>query len=166
VLVLEKDQRELAPDVEAAAAAAFRSTAPHIVQPHVIMARCRQLLIEHLPDVYEQLLRAGVVDQAAIDSARLAMLRHFIFGAPAPVQPPLTADRVTYAQLRTAALFDQTAFRAFWRILGMIRRPEEEYTDPQIVARTHETLREHGSGPQVVQPTREQLLAALDARAR
>jgi 2-polyprenyl-6-methoxyphenol hydroxylase-like FAD-dependent oxidoreductase len=104
-------------------------------------------------------------DQAAIDSARLASLRHFIFGDPAPVQPSLTADRVTYAQLRIAALYDSTAFRAFWRIMGMIRRPEEEYTDPLIVARTHETLCEHGSGPQIVQPTREQLLAALGTKA-
>ena len=71
---------------------------------------------------------------------------------------------MTYAQLRTAALYDATAFRAFWRIMGMIRRPEEEYRDPQIVARTHEILREHGSGPQIVQPTREELLAALNTR--
>src|SRR5262245_41688656 len=62
VLVLEKDRLELAPDVESAAAWAFRSSAPQIVQPHIIMARCRQLLIEHLPDVYEQSLRAGIVE--------------------------------------------------------------------------------------------------------
>jgi 2-polyprenyl-6-methoxyphenol hydroxylase-like FAD-dependent oxidoreductase len=62
VLVLEKDRLALAPDVESAAASAFRSTAPQIVQPHIIMARCRQLLREHLPDVYEQLLGAGIVE--------------------------------------------------------------------------------------------------------
>jgi 2-polyprenyl-6-methoxyphenol hydroxylase-like FAD-dependent oxidoreductase len=62
VLVLEKDRLELAPDAEAAASSAFRSSAPHIVQPHLIMARCRQLFIEHLPDVYEALIRAGVVE--------------------------------------------------------------------------------------------------------
>jgi hypothetical protein len=111
-------------------------------------------VVDHIVPFYE--------DQAAIDSARLAMLRHAIFGAPAPEQPSLTADRVTYAQLRTAALYDATAFRAFWRIMGMIRRPEEEYRDPQIVARTHVILREHGSGPQIVQPSREELLAALN----
>ena len=48
----------------------------------------------------------------------------------------------------------------------MIRRPEQEYIDPQIIARTHETLREHGSGPQIVQPSREQLLAALNTRVQ
>jgi hypothetical protein len=37
--------------VESAAAAAFRPAAPQIVQPHIVMARCRQLLIERLPDV-------------------------------------------------------------------------------------------------------------------
>src|SRR5262249_15614278 len=30
------------------------------VQPHIVMARCRQLLLEYLPDVYQQLLEAGV----------------------------------------------------------------------------------------------------------
>jgi glycine/D-amino acid oxidase-like deaminating enzyme len=60
VLVLEKDRLEAAPTVESAAASAFRPTAPHIVQPHIVMARCRLLLIEHLPDVYAGLLGAGV----------------------------------------------------------------------------------------------------------
>ena len=113
-------------------------------------------VVEHIVPFYE--------DQAAIDSTRLANLRHVIFGAPAPEPPSLTADRVTYAQLRTAALYDPAAFRAFWRIMGMIRRPEDEYRDPQIVARTHAILREHGSGPQIIQPSREQLLAALRTR--
>src|SRR5689334_20784128 len=60
VLVVDKDRLELALDLESAARSAFRSTAPHIVQPHIIMARCRQLLITHLPDIYEGLLDAGV----------------------------------------------------------------------------------------------------------
>src|ERR1700722_17656203 len=62
VVVLERDCLTPAPDVESAAAAAFRPTAPQIVQPHIIMARCRQLLIEHLPDVYAGLLAAGVAE--------------------------------------------------------------------------------------------------------
>jgi len=111
---------------------------------------------EHIVPFYQ--------DQAAIDSTRLAMLRHAIFDTPAPEQPSLTAARVTYGQLRTAALYDPTAFRAFWRIMGMIRRPEQEYSDPRIVARTHDTLREHGSGPPIDQPSREELLAALNTR--
>jgi glycine/D-amino acid oxidase-like deaminating enzyme len=51
VLVLEKDRVEPAPDVESAAASAFRAAAPQIVQPHIVMARCRELLLERLPDV-------------------------------------------------------------------------------------------------------------------
>src|SRR5207244_10801628 len=39
-----------------------RPSAPQIVQPHLIMARCRQLLIERLPDVYSGLLAAGVAE--------------------------------------------------------------------------------------------------------
>jgi 2-polyprenyl-6-methoxyphenol hydroxylase-like FAD-dependent oxidoreductase len=62
VLVVEKDRLELAPDIESAARSAFRSTAPQIVQPHIIMPRCRQLLVTHLPDVYEHLLGAGIVE--------------------------------------------------------------------------------------------------------
>ena len=61
-LVLERDSLQPAPDVESAAAAAFRPSAPQIVQPHIVMARCRQLLIERLPDVYAGLLAAGVAE--------------------------------------------------------------------------------------------------------
>ncbi len=117
-----------------------------------------ELVAEHVVPYYE--------DQVAIDSARLAMLRHTISGAPAPDPPPVTSDRVTYAQLRTAALFDPTAFRAFWTVMGMMDRPDEVYTDPQVVASTHAALRHYGSGPMMAQPTRTQLLAALGDRAQ
>src|SRR5262245_44379314 len=62
VVVLEQDDLQPASDVESAASAAFRWTAPQIVQPHIVMARCRQLLIERLPDVYRALLSAGVAE--------------------------------------------------------------------------------------------------------
>ena len=61
-LVLERDSLHPAPDVEPAAASAFRPSAPQIVQPHIVMARCRQLLLERLPDVYAGLLAAGVAE--------------------------------------------------------------------------------------------------------
>jgi 2-polyprenyl-6-methoxyphenol hydroxylase-like FAD-dependent oxidoreductase len=61
-VVLERDGLEPAPDVESAAGAAFRPSAPQIVQPHIVMARCRQLLIDRLPDVYDGLLAAGVAE--------------------------------------------------------------------------------------------------------
>ncbi len=82
----------------------------------------------------------ATTDQAVIDVARLAMLRHAVFGAPAPDAAPVIADRVTYAQLRAAAPFDPAAFRAFWEIQGMVRRPDEVYTDPQVVACTKDVL--------------------------
>jgi hypothetical protein len=100
-------------------------------------------------------------DQAAIDQARLTTLRHNILDAPVPDPPPGASDRITYAQLRTAASVDPTAFRAFWKIMGMICRPEEVYTDSRVVACTQEALRQRGNGPPMIQPSREQLLAAL-----
>jgi 2-polyprenyl-6-methoxyphenol hydroxylase-like FAD-dependent oxidoreductase len=100
------------------------------------------------------------LDQAAIDAGRLAMMRHTIFGEPAP-PPPAAADRVSYPQLRVAGCYDPVAFRAFWTINGMTRPPDEVYTDPQVVACTRAVLARYGSGPPVAQPTREQLLAAL-----
>ena len=101
-------------------------------------------------------------DQAAIDAARLAMMRHTIFGEPA-LAPPTAADRVSYPQLRVAGCYDPVAFRAFWKINGMVCLPNEVYTDPYVVACTREALGRHGSGPPVAQPTRAQLLAALEA---
>jgi 2-polyprenyl-6-methoxyphenol hydroxylase-like FAD-dependent oxidoreductase len=62
VVVLEADGLDPAPDVESAAAAAFRPGAPQIPQPHIVMARCRELLRQRLPDVYAALLAAGVAE--------------------------------------------------------------------------------------------------------
>ena len=112
----------------------------------------------------DRLVGAHVVpfyhDQAGIDAARLAMMRHTIFGAPPP-RPSQTPGRVTYSQLRAAASWDPIAFRAFWKINGMICPPGEVYTDPDVVARVQEMLRRHGTAPPLAQPTREQLLTAL-----
>jgi 2-polyprenyl-6-methoxyphenol hydroxylase-like FAD-dependent oxidoreductase len=90
VLVLDRDPLEPAPDVESAAAAAFRPAAPQIVQPHIIMARCRELLREWLPDVLAGLLAAGVAE------APLAADRRF-----RPVRDPA----VFTAVLRTVPVF-------------------------------------------------------------
>lgn len=62
VVVIERDHLEPAPDVETAAATAFRASAPQIVQPHVLLATFRTLVRERLPDVYAALLAAGVVE--------------------------------------------------------------------------------------------------------
>jgi hypothetical protein len=70
-------------------------------------------------------------------------------------------DDVTYAQLRTAASFDPVAFRAFWKIMGMIVPAATIYTDPEVAFHTRAALARHGCEPYITQPTREQLLAAL-----
>jgi hypothetical protein len=113
-------------------------------------------------DLVEEHVAPFYADQAVIDAARLAVLRHRIAGAPAPPPPPDDGP-VTYAQLRAAAPFDPVAFRAFWTVMGMLRRPDEVYRDPEVVARTRAAVRAHGTAPPLVQPTRDQLLAALGA---
>jgi len=62
VLLLERESLEAAPDVEAAASGAFRTGAPQNYAAAHHHGRCRELLIEHLPDVYENLLAAGVAE--------------------------------------------------------------------------------------------------------
>ena len=59
VVLLDRDPMEPASDVEAAAAGAFRPAAPQVVQPHIVLPRCRLLLRRALPDVYYALLAAG-----------------------------------------------------------------------------------------------------------
>jgi hypothetical protein len=86
---------------------------------------------------------------------------HAVGDSVCTTNPTQGRGRVTHAQLRTAAMFGPTAFRAFWEIMGMIRQPEVVYTDPHVVACTDEVLRHQGSGPSMIQPTHEQLLAAL-----
>jgi flavin-dependent dehydrogenase len=115
----------------------------------------------HVDDLVGEQIHPYYEDQAAIDAGRLVMLRHAIEGTPAPDPPAPSAERVTYSQLRTAAMFDPTAFRGFWYVQGMIRRPEDVYSDPEVVASTQETLDQHKDDPPMPQPTRDQLLAAL-----
>jgi hypothetical protein len=102
-------------------------------------------------------------DQAVIDAGRLAMMRHAIFGAPPP-RPSPTPGRIAYPQLRAAASTHPTAFRALWKINGMLCPPDEVYTDPDVIACTQETLNRLGPPPPAAQPSRAQLLAALAGR--
>ncbi|MEU7812547.1 FAD-dependent oxidoreductase [Pseudonocardia sp. NPDC049154] len=69
VTVLEREPLEPAGSVEEAAGRAFRPTAPQIVQPHVLLARYRLLLRDHLPDVH-----AGLVGDGAVESRLEAQL--------------------------------------------------------------------------------------------
>jgi hypothetical protein len=103
-------------------------------------------------------------DQAAIDQARLAGLRHAIYGTQVPPPPAPGAGpdrRVSFAELRAAAAVDPVAFRGFWNVMGMLCPPDEVYTDPQVVACTRAAIRVHGTSSPVAQPDRATLLAAL-----
>ena len=99
-------------------------------------------------------------DQAVSDAARLAMLRHTVLGAPSPPAPD--PARVTFGQIRQAGQVDPVAFRAVWRLMGMIGRPSDAYDDPDLAARVRAALAA-GAPPAVRQPTRAQLEAALAA---
>ena len=124
VVLLDRDPVEPASGIEAAASG-FRPAVPHFVQPHIVLPRCRLLLRQVQPDVYDSLLAAGA-------------------GAGAATLP-----------------FDAIVFRAFWRVMGMLARPGDVYTDPGIVARTQGVLRSLGAAPAMTQPTHAQLEAAL-----
>ncbi len=109
-------------------------------------------------------------EQAAVDTARLAALRHTILGTPAPRTPPPDRERATFTQLRVAASFDPAVFRAFWNLMFMLCPPDEVYHDPHVVACTRQALRSHGLevlpprghvDPRIASPSRQQLLEAL-----
>ena len=68
VVLLDRDPIEPAADIEAAAASAFRPAVPQFVQPHVVLPRCRLLLRQALPDVYDALLAVGA-GEATLASA-------------------------------------------------------------------------------------------------
>jgi 2-polyprenyl-6-methoxyphenol hydroxylase-like FAD-dependent oxidoreductase len=103
-------------------------------------------------------------DQADVDAARLAVLRHTVLGAAPPAPPPDDRCRVTFAQVRAAASYDPVAFRAMWTIMGMLREPERLYCDPDLVSRVRATLASHPPGPPVTPPDRDRLHAALAPR--
>jgi 2-polyprenyl-6-methoxyphenol hydroxylase-like FAD-dependent oxidoreductase len=121
--------------------------------PAAQVASVDGLVDDHIRPYYE--------DQVATDEARLAAMRHHIEGAPAPEPLPPAADRITYAQLRTAAVYDPTAFRGLWELQGMIRPPNHVYLDPNIVDATLSTIELHRNDPPMAQPTTDQLLTAL-----
>jgi 2-polyprenyl-6-methoxyphenol hydroxylase-like FAD-dependent oxidoreductase len=73
------------------------------------------------------------LDQARVDSARLAALRHRALGTPLP-PPAHQVEDVTFPKLLAAAGAHPAALRAFWELMGMLRRPEDIYHDPEVVA--------------------------------
>jgi 2-polyprenyl-6-methoxyphenol hydroxylase-like FAD-dependent oxidoreductase len=118
VTLLERDRLAPHPDVETAAAAAFRPTAPQIVQPHIIMARCRELLVHKLPDVYQGLLAAGVT-QAPLHAQMPPSL---------PDKNPWPGDDQLIQLVTRRSTFDWVLMRAIATEPGVEFRPGVKVT--------------------------------------
>ena len=101
-------------------------------------------------------------DQTAIDTARLAMLRHTVLGAAA-FTPSTSTDRITFGELRRASQLDPTAFRALWRVLGMLVPPDEVYQDPTLITLIRRTLAQGTPVPSLAQPSHDELNNALSS---
>jgi hypothetical protein len=99
-------------------------------------------------------------DQAAIDAAQLAMMRHVIFRAPPPPPSETPAGSPIPSCARPRPTTRPPSARS-GRSTEWSARPDEVYTSPDVVACTRETLRRHGATLLVAQPTREQFFAAL-----
>jgi 2-polyprenyl-6-methoxyphenol hydroxylase-like FAD-dependent oxidoreductase len=99
-------------------------------------------------------------DQAKVDAARLAMLRCAVLDAPAPAASG-GGEAIGFPALRAAAAVDPVAFRAFWALMGMLRRPDEIYRDPGVAAAAEEILK-HGPAPGAPTPDAALLAAALN----
>jgi len=98
-------------------------------------------------------------DQAKVDSARLAMMRHSVFDSPLPF-PSAQDTELTFPALRAAAMVNETAFRAFWALMGMLRRPDDVYSDPALAAAVDQA-RDAGTFGEISQPDLQSLFATL-----
>jgi 2-polyprenyl-6-methoxyphenol hydroxylase-like FAD-dependent oxidoreductase len=124
VVVVEQDRLEPAPDVEAAARCAFRTAAPQIVQPHIVMAKCRQLLLEHLPDIAEQLVGVGVAEA----SLSTQMPPSLADTTPRPEDDRFTVmmtRRSTFDWVLRRAILAQpgVTLRCGVRVVGLLAKP-------------------------------------------
>jgi 2-polyprenyl-6-methoxyphenol hydroxylase-like FAD-dependent oxidoreductase len=175
VVVVERDRLDPAPDVESAAASAFRATAPQIVQPHMIMARCRELLLERLPDVAGRLLAAGAAEAPLWTQMPESLPVRTARPGDVRLTSLATRRSTVDCVLRRAVLAEPgIALRGGVRVTGLMaaagRPPHvtgvrtghgDLRADPEVVAATREVLRHRRGGLPAAQPTRGQLLAAL-----
>jgi hypothetical protein len=122
----------------------------HPTDPHRQALAMDQAVGAHIAPWY--------ADQAETDAVRLAMLRHTVLGSPRPAARP--SGRLTFAQLRQAALVDADAFRAVWTLMGMVGDPARVYESPALAARVRAVL---GAGTPAAapQPARAEVEAAL-----
>ncbi|PKV97592.1 flavin-dependent dehydrogenase [Amycolatopsis echigonensis] len=104
--------------------------AEHSGEPVAQVLALDARIAHHVVPYYEE--------QARTDLARLAALRHVVLGTPLVVQGR-GAQPIGFAHLRAAAAVDATAFRALWELMGMLRSPEEIYSDPDVLAAISKT---------------------------
>lgn len=131
VVVVERDHLEPAADVEAAASTAFRASAPQIVQPHVVLARCRQLLIERLPDVYQALLDAGVVEAPLATQMPPTLPDRSTWPGDERLGPMMTRRATVDWVLRNAAAAEPgVTVRGGERVVGLLTLPGDP---PRVV---------------------------------
>jgi 2-polyprenyl-6-methoxyphenol hydroxylase-like FAD-dependent oxidoreductase len=124
VILLEQDRLDPPPDPESAAALAYRPTAPQIVQPHAVMARCRELLRDRLPDVYETLLAAGVVEAPISDWMPDTLADRSAWPGDEHLIPLMTRRSTLDWVLQKAALMEPgVTVRDRVRVVGCLTRP-------------------------------------------
>lgn len=87
VEVIDPDDLRPAADLETAAEAAFRHTAPQLVHLHQVMPLAWRLLRDELPDVLAELLRVGAVESPLTDRLPPTMTDR----SPRPGDEELTA---------------------------------------------------------------------------
>lgn len=124
VVVLEQDRVEPAADVESAAGSAYRPAAPQIVQPHAVMARFRELARERLPDVYESLLAAGVVEVPISDWMPGTLADRSARTGDERLSPLMTRRSTLDWVLQQAVLAEPgVTVRDGVRVIGLLGRP-------------------------------------------
>ena len=122
MVLLDRDSVEPAPDLEAASA--FRPVAPHFVQPHIVLPRCRLLLRQALPDVYDALLAAGA-GEAALASAMPPTLSDHAAWPGDEGYTSVATRRSTLDWVLRRALANQPGVQAHGgvRAIGLLTRP-------------------------------------------
>src|SRR5579859_7873363 len=124
VVVLEQERVQPGADVESAAGSAYRPTAPQIVQPHAVMARCRELVRDRLPDVYESLLAAGVLEVPISDWMPGTLADRSAWPGDERLSPLMTRRSTLDWVLQRAVLAEPgVTVRDGVRVTGLLARP-------------------------------------------
>lgn len=131
------------------------------------------LVEQHRSDLHAQALAweahiAGALEpwfaeQVASDNARVAAMRHAVFGEELPAPPP--AGGIALRHVAAAATVDALVWRAFVRHNSMLDECSALYEDPAVAERTHAALAAGAKPPVIDGPPREEALAAMTTMA-